>query len=162
MIFASVGTQKPFDRMMGTLDEWAGHHPDVPVVAQVGPSAHTFKAIEAHDKIEPTRFAAYQAEAELLVSHAGMGAILSASALQKPLIIMPRKLELGEHRNDHQMATAQRFSDRTGIHVAWDESVLADLLERRAEIAGTGMAPSSVSTELLATIQSFITHGRAR
>ena len=35
---------------------------------------------------------------------------------------------MGEHRNDHQMATARELTDRPGIKVAWDTGDLASLL----------------------------------
>ena len=36
MIFATVGTQLPFDRLIVALDQWAASSPDVEVFAQIG------------------------------------------------------------------------------------------------------------------------------
>jgi len=36
MIFATVGTQLPFDRLIEALDAWAGEHPHIEVFAQIG------------------------------------------------------------------------------------------------------------------------------
>jgi UDP-N-acetylglucosamine transferase subunit ALG13 len=77
----------------------------------------------------------------------------------KPLVILPRKAALGEHRNDHQMATARRFANRAGVTVAWDEIEL----RRRLDDLDSLLAPQKIepyaSPELLAAVRSFI-HGR--
>ncbi len=58
-----------------------------------------------------------------------MGSILTALELEKPIIIFPRRAALGEHRNEHQLATAKKFSGRTeGVYVAFDEAELIELL----------------------------------
>ena len=54
--------------------------------------------------------------ADAIIAHAGMGTILTALEMGKPLLVMPRRAELGEHRNDHQLATAMRFADLGGRH----------------------------------------------
>jgi UDP-N-acetylglucosamine transferase subunit ALG13 len=46
------------------------------------------------------------ARATLVVGHAGTGTILAARRHGKPLIVVPRRHDLGEHRNDHQVETA--------------------------------------------------------
>jgi len=66
--------------------------------------------------------------ADLIVSHAGMGTILKCLDVGKPLIIMPRITALGEHRNDHQLATAQQFMDFENITVVQSEDELKSAL----------------------------------
>ncbi len=156
MIFAAVGTQMPFDRLVKALDRWAAANPDVTVVAQTGETEIVPEALECHAFLAPEKFAACQMNAELIVSHAGMGAILSAGTLGKPLIMMPRRHALGEHRNDHQMATARRFKCRPGIHVAWDEDELVSLLNRRGDLAAGHEASPFATPELLDAISDFI------
>ena len=46
--------------------------------------------------------------AAAIVAHAGMGTILTALETGKRLLVMPRRAALGEHRNDHQLATVSR------------------------------------------------------
>lgn len=156
MIFAAVGTQLSFDRLIGALDRWASDNRDVRVVAQTGESEYALTALEGYTYLEPARFAKLQAEAELIVSHAGMGAILSAGMLAKPLVIVPRQHALGEHRNDHQMATARHFENRPGIHIAWDEAALRRLLDKRHDLAAAPELSPHASPELLSTISDFI------
>jgi len=59
------------------------------------------------------------------ISHAGMGNILMAAELQKPIIIMPRKRIYNEHVNDHQIDSAQAFSNKEFLHVVYEASELS-------------------------------------
>jgi UDP-N-acetylglucosamine transferase subunit ALG13 len=129
VIFVTVGTQIAFDRMVSVVDDWAARTGEK-VFAQTGPSQRTFTHLDCKGFLEPADFDRYFNEASLIIAHAGMGSILSALSFGKPIIIMPRKAALGEHRNDHQMATAKRFAGQTGVSIAWDENELAALLDK--------------------------------
>jgi UDP-N-acetylglucosamine transferase subunit ALG13 len=101
MIFVTVGTQVQFDRLIRTVDERAGARERSDIFAQIGPSNHQLK----HERlIEPTRFRNCVEAASLVITHAGMGSIITALELGKRIIVMPRRASLGEHRNDHQVA----------------------------------------------------------
>jgi UDP-N-acetylglucosamine transferase subunit ALG13 len=63
-----------------------------------------------------------------LVAHAGIGSILTSLRRSKPLIILPRLASLGEHRNDHQNATAQMIKENKYAYVATNEKELRELL----------------------------------
>lgn len=129
VIFVTVGTQLKFDRMVGAIDQWAGLM-EIQVFSQVGPTEACFSNIQHKQFLEPDELDRFFETAQLVVAHAGMGSIISALSLGKPIIIVPRKASLGEHRNDHQMATAKRFSGRPGVYVAWDEKELVALLDK--------------------------------
>ena len=126
MILVAVGTQFPFDRLVETVDQWAADGTR-DVVAQIGPSSYVPANIQAHSFLPPKEFQALLERADLVIAHCGMGSILSALSHGKPIIVMPRSAAKGEHRNDHQCATAQRFSDQPGVTVAWDEADLRQL-----------------------------------
>ncbi|WP_068085721.1 glycosyltransferase [Novosphingobium rosa] len=130
MILLSVGTQLPFDRLVTAVDRWAAQHPDQEVFAQIGPSAYAPTAMRSEAFIDPVRFSALQAQASLIVSHAGIGSIINAMDMGKPIIILARDHKRGEHRNGHQLATVQRFAHLPGVHVARDPEHLLTLLDR--------------------------------
>ena len=58
------------------------------------------------------------ARADLVVSHAGMGNIIACLEADKPLVLLPRQAKLGEHRNDHQMDTAEAFQRMYNVPAA--------------------------------------------
>lgn len=116
MIFAIAGTQLPFPRLMNALDEMAirvGRQ----ITAQTADPGFSPKNIRAVDFLRGSAFDEEMARSRLIVAHAGIGAIMAAANLSKPIIIMPRRADLGEHRNDHQLATARRFAGVPGITV---------------------------------------------
>lgn len=128
MIFITVGTQLSFDRMVQALDHYF-ENSDEEVFAQTGESSYRPVNIPACAFISPTEADAYFQKASLIIAHAGMGSILTALKYQKPIVIMPRKASLGEHRNEHQIATANWVKALSGVWVAEDEVELIKILE---------------------------------
>lgn len=156
-IFVAVGTQLAFDRLIEAMDTWVADHPDAEVFAQTGPSTYVAKHMDTSPFIPPPVFETHSKEADLIVAHAGTGSIFTALELKKPIIIMPRRAKFGEHRNDHQLATAQRFEDRHGINVAWNEQELHRLLNEPTKLSRPDAAFSHTATpELIAALREFI------
>lgn len=134
MILVTTGTQLPFPRLVAAMDRLApvlGER----VVAQIGPDTGTYPNLETHARLEPETFEALFREARVVVAHAGIGTVLAASRHGKPLVLMPRRHALGEHRNDHQTATAEALRGRPGLYLVADESDLADLLKAQGALA---------------------------
>src|SRR5690606_27179150 len=108
-IFIATGTQLAFARLVTTVDEWAAEHPEAEIFAQVGPSGYRPQHMQSQAYMAPQTFERRSKEADLIIAHAGTGTIFTALELRKPIIVMPRLHEYGEHRNDHQVATVERF-----------------------------------------------------
>lgn len=161
MIFATVGTQGQFDRLIRTIDEWAGAHGRTDVFAQTGQSNYRSRYISAERFIDATEFRNRVEAASLVISHAGMGSIITALELGKRIIVMPRRASLGEHRNDHQIATAQRFAQQGSIMVAFTEQELIDRLDQLQGAYEPERLGSQASPHLISTIRTFIETGRA-
>ncbi|SBV95736.1 glycosyltransferase [uncultured Dysgonomonas sp.] len=127
MIFVTVGTQIPFDRFIKIVDELAGGIDETFVVQALNGnySPQNFKIVNF---ISPDEFNEIVQKARLIVSHAGMGSILTAIDYEKPIIIFPRLVSLGEHRNDHQIATAMAINEKEYAYVAYDKKQLKELL----------------------------------
>lgn len=161
MIFATVGTQLPFDRMLTSLDNWAAHNPNIPVFAQTGSSSGSFPHLKTVSSLSQVEFRDYFERARLVVAHAGMGTILSAAEVGKPLILMPRRLKFNEHRTDHQQDTAQEMARLSNVTVVQDGVALRQELDR-ALSCNFEMGPSTTSNEapeleqLLRTIRDFV------
>lgn len=155
MIFATVGTQLPFLRLIDALNALA---PDLgePVIAQVGASEGNWPALDLRRTLTPAEFEQVFTAARVVVAHAGIGTILSAKRYGRPLVILPRRHALGEHRNDHQLATARQVERLAGIHVAWDTADLAGLLTR-PDLEPAGDRPSPSHAALVARLKAFIT-----
>lgn len=154
MIFVTVGTQLPFDRLVMAVDEWAKDK-DIEVFAQTGETSVKPKSIKHAEYLKPSEADKMFREATLIVSHAGVGSILSALKYKKPILILPRRASLGEHRNEHQLATAKWVGSRSGINVAWDENELIEVLNSAQFKAGESISDFA-SPELIYNVKAFI------
>lgn len=135
MILVTVGTQLPFERLTRTMDDIAPDMEEL-IFAQIGNSAYVPKNFEYCVTMPPTIFESKFKQASRIVSHAGIGSILTAKRYGKPIIIFPRRASAGEHRNDHQLATCAQLENRPGIFVAYDESALRKLVLEPLKTSG--------------------------
>jgi UDP-N-acetylglucosamine transferase subunit ALG13 len=156
MIFVTVGTQLAFDRFIAAVDDWCGANPTVPVFAQVGPTKLTIRHMKHEKFISQEEANKLFLDASLIVTHAGMGSVLTGLKYRKPIVIVPRKASLGEHRNDHQLATAKWLAERSGISVVWDETDIAATLDNYKLLQNGAEIPDHASPELLNRLKEFI------
>lgn len=159
MIFVTVGTQGPFDRLIRTVDEWAGRSGRQDVFAQIGPSDFRPRHIRAEPFIDASVFRESVEGAFLVIAHAGMGSILTALEFGKKVIVMPRRCELGEQRNDHQMATARRLAERGLVIAAFGEDDLRERLDRFHAPERTDPISRQASPQLVAALKAFVENG---
>lgn len=156
MIFVTVGSQEPFDRLIGAVDEWAGLRARSDVFAQIASSTLHPQHIRFTHFVEPSEFNHIMEETRIIVAHAGMGSIISALELGKPIVVMPRRAEFRETRNDHQVATAERFGAQGRIIVAMDENELPAKLDHALTLGETDRIQAQASPHLIATIRNFL------
>lgn len=161
MIFLTIGTQEPFDRLVRAMDQWAEQHAGTALFGQLGalkPDSYRPRHFPFTEFMEAADYDARLTGARLIVAHAGMGSIISALTNAIPIIIVPRRAALGEHRNEHQLATVERFRNRPGIHVADDETALGPLIDRllASDTAGAGGIAPHAAPELIDTLRQFI------
>ncbi|MEM6333619.1 MAG: glycosyltransferase [Planctomycetota bacterium] len=155
-VFVTVGTQLAFDRLIEAMDAWAATAEGVEVFAQIGPSDYQPRHMAFKGFVTPGHCHSAMSAADVIVGHAGMGTILGSLELGKPVLVMPRLEAKGEHRSDHQVATAKRFDGRPGVTVAWDESALPGALAAAGERAARAGIEPTADPELIDAIGGFI------
>jgi UDP-N-acetylglucosamine transferase subunit ALG13 len=129
MIFLTVGTQFPFDRLVRAVDEAVGQNGfKETVFAQIGDSSYQPLNFEAVSSLEKKVFDNYILKASGIISHAGMGTIMVALENHKPLLVMPRLKRYGEVVNDHQNVLARKFGELGHILVAYSEEEFPEKL----------------------------------
>jgi len=156
VIFVTVGTQLTFDRLVTAVDGWAGAAGRSDVFAQIGPTDLRPRHLGYERFISPAECRERMLGADTIVAHAGMGTILTALEIGTPVIVMPRQAQHGEHRNDHQMATARRLAELDMVTVAFDEVQLAQRLDEVDQLAARPRIESHAPDGLLAGIRAFI------
>ncbi|ULQ57941.1 hypothetical protein KJS94_06975 [Flavihumibacter rivuli] len=158
MIFVTTGTQEPFDRLVKCIDELLSEYPDMTFVVQAMKGEYSPQNFELLDFLSPSRFDEYFKSADLIVAHAGMGTILSALVIAKPIIVIPRIQDFNEHRSDHQVATANKMKEMGYVEVANDENELKDILIRLhkgAQLPGKTIGKYA-SDSLVKSLRDFI------
>ncbi len=154
VIFATVGTQLPFPRLIEALDRIAGHH-KLEIVAQTCDPSAAPRHIQARPHLAPDEFDRMVSQATLIVGHAGIGTLLSALKAGIPVILFPRREAFGEHRNDHQLATVDAVEGRAGVYIARDEDALERLIVA-GDLTGSSLGATPSRTKLVDHLKKAI------
>ncbi len=165
MIFVTVGSMFPFDRLAQAADAWAEHNRSRDMLVQIGAGAYEPKHARWVRMMRTNEFNNAIAGCDLVVAHLGMGSIITAMQAQKPIVLLPRIYELGEHTSDHQMHATDWLADRPGIWIAKDTAdlhrLLGDFVSGRIT-QPSEKAASFASPELIENVRSFIAAPRQR
>ena len=155
MIIVTVGMQLGFDRLIEAMDKLAPGL-GMPVIAQNGKGSYRPQNMEARAKIAPSEFEKLVGQARLIVSHAGIGTVLTAARCAKPIVLMPRRADLGEHRNDHQLASVRKLDGRPGILVAMNEDALTSRIAEGLALNDWSAQQSATARQLHSALAAFI------
>ncbi len=132
MIFLTVGTQFPFDRLVKTVDNAFDHGLiEGELFAQIGHSSYQPRNFQSVRFLKKRMFDERLLSSSCVISHAGIGIITSALDYNKPLLVMPRRKKYGEVVNDHQAAIAKKFAQHGYILTALSPE---DLLKSIAKL----------------------------
>lgn len=112
MIFVATGTQKfPLDRLLQTVDALIESSVITEeVFAQTGSSAYQPRHYGSTPFMGKEEFDEKVAACDLLITHSGVGTIISGMQRGKGIIVYPRLAKYGEHVDDHQLQIAEAFS----------------------------------------------------
>lgn len=132
MILVTLGTQdKPFKRLLEAIDKEIdkGNIKDK-VVVQAGCTKYDTDKMEIFDLIPLEKFDDLMSECDLLITHGGVGSIISGLKNGKKVIAVPRLAKYGEHINDHQKQIIEKFNDAGNIIGIEEMDELEDALKR--------------------------------
>lgn len=132
MILITLGTQdKPFTRLLVEVDRQIelGNIKDK-VVVQAGYTKYNSKNMEIFDLIDRDKFSELIASCDLLITHGGVGSILTGLKNKKKVIAVPRLSKYGEHMNDHQIQIIDNFSKMGYILSYMEDDDLGKILKK--------------------------------
>lgn len=157
MIFVTVGSMLPFDRLVRAADAWAAAT-DHEVFAQIGDSRYQPRHMAYARMLTPGEFMQKLRAASLVVAHAGMGTVISAMEAGKPIVVVPRRAADREVTTDHQIHTANWLKEKPGIYVAATEADVPSVIG--SALAALDAAPTplqdSAPPEFISRIRSFL------
>lgn len=159
MILVTVGMQVGFDRLIRAMDALA---PSLgcEVIAQIGVGSYEPQNMVSRQQIGPSEFEELVAQSQLIVSHAGIGTILTAQRFSTPIVLFPRRLDHGEHRNDHQVATVNNLRGRSGLIIAMEKDELPAKIAEGLQMGESKLALSATAQRLHSAIENFIENGQ--
>jgi len=134
MIFVTLGTHdKPFTRLLKKIDKEIikGNIKDK-VIVQAGKTPYESKNMEILDLVPMDTFENYIKEADLIITHGGVGSIMSALKLNKKVIAVARLAKYHEVVNDHQIQIIENF-DEAGYIIGVTEMNNLDKALKRAK-----------------------------
>lgn len=132
MILVLLGTQdKPFTRLIETIDNLIVKKLiKEEVIAQLGFTKYKSKNIKGFDLIPSDELNKLIKKADLIITHGGVGSILSAVQMNKKVIAVPRLALYKEHTNDHQIQIVDEFAKTGYILKADNPSDLEQVLKK--------------------------------
>ncbi len=132
MIFVTLGTQdKPFTRLLEAIQKQidAGVIKDK-VIVQAGYTKFESDDMKIYELINMDEFDKLIKECDILITHGGVGNILTGLKYNKKIIAAARLEKYGEHTNDHQLQIVDKFADEGYILKLSDFDKLDDTLEK--------------------------------
>lgn len=122
MILVLLGTQKnEFNRLLEAIEKnIIDGNIKEKVIVQAGCTKYTCKFMEIFDLIPKEDIEELKKKARIIITHGGVGSILSCVKLDKKVIAVPRLLKYNEHVNDHQKQLVEKF-DKKGYIIGLED-----------------------------------------
>ena len=116
MILVLLGTQNnSFSRLLEEVERCINSNIiKEEVIVQAGYTKFKSKHMKIFDLISTKKLEELQDKANIIITHGGVGSIVSSIKKGKKVIAIPRLHKYGEHVNDHQKEMLCR-SEQTGL-----------------------------------------------
>ena len=153
MILVLLGTQNnSFCRLLEEIEKNIknGNITDK-VIVQAGHTKFKSDNMEIFDLIPQGKLDNLIKDADLIITHGGVGSIMAGARLNKKIIAVPRLKKYGEHVNDHQLEIIDTFRKQGIILAINDVSELEQALKniqdfkpQRNEVENAEMATNKI------------------
>lgn len=149
MIFVSLGThEQPFERALDLVADLARRDS---VVVQHGATLPRpeLPGVQWSTYLDWEPLCAYMRQADMVITHAGVGSAVTAIRAGKKPVLVPRLARYGEHVDDHQLQLAERLAE-FGLAVVWTPERQVDGLVAEAHGSASSFAAGRHSPLALA------------
>lgn len=132
MILVILGTQdKEFPRLLDAVErEIRNGNIKEKVMVQAGQTIYQTDDMEMFDLLPAPEFNKLMDEADIIITHGGVGSILTAIKKGKKIIAAARLAKYKEHHNDHQKQIIKEFADQGYLLELKDFYKLDKVLEK--------------------------------
>ena len=131
MIFVTLGSQKfQFNRLLKKLDNLVKNSKiKEEIFAQIGYSDYKPQNYKYKDFVDRDQFKDIMSKSDIVITHGGTGAIITAVKQGKKVIAVPRLAKFGEHVDDHQIQIVTEFENSEIIKAVYDMEQLESVLK---------------------------------
>lgn len=157
MILVTLGTQdKPMPRLLEYIEELIkkGYITDE-VIVQAGCTKFQSNNMKIFDLIPMDELEVLTKKADIVITHGGVGSIITALKLGKKVIACPRLKKFNEHTNNHQLQIIDAFSKSGFILAIYDNNTLAEVLEKASTFVPNTF--TSNTNNMINLIDNYIT-----
>lgn len=132
MILIVLGTQdNSFHRLLEKVQELIDKNViKEKVIVQAGRTKFESKEMEIYSLMPYNKLEQIMKEADLVITHGGVGSIVMALKLGKKVIAIPRLSQFNEHVNDHQIQIVDSFDKQRFLIGLIELNDLQQALER--------------------------------
>ena len=154
-IFIALGTHpQQFDRLLKALDRLvASKKIKGKIFAQIGNSTYEPKNFPFRKFLKPKEYEREMKSADIIISHAGAGSIITALKYEKPLIVVPRLKRFNEHTDDHQIDLARALEEKGKALAVFNLRNLAQAIKKAKHFKPK---TKSDRTKLIKRIRTFL------
>lgn len=154
LVFASVGTDHhPFDRLVTWMEELVTVMPDLSVFVQHGRSRRPGRGVDSAPILPYPELQRLVATAAVVVTHGGPATIMDVRAAGRVPIVVPRRPDLGEHVDEHQVLFARRIAREGHIRLAEDRDVFGREVE---SMLLEPVRPDPVTSDVERAVSRFV------
>ena len=156
MILVMLGTQNnSFERLLKELDRLKEKKIiKEKIIVQAGYTKYDSKNLEIFDFIDKDSLEKYQSQADIIITHGGVGSIISSLKKDKKVIAVPRLKEFDEHVNDHQKDIVESFSKNGYIIGIEDIKDLEDAYKKINKFKPNKYIPNN--SKIIKIVEDFI------
>ena len=131
MIFITLGSQKfQFNRILKEIDTLIDDDLiNEEVFAQIGNSNYVPRNFQYKQFLDREEFKEYIMRSDIVITHGGTGAIMTAVKENKIVIAVPRLQKYGEHVNDHQIQIVKNFEQSNIVFPLYDIDKLGSAIK---------------------------------
>lgn len=132
MILVVMGShERPFMRLAKELEKLIKENKiKEKVIVQLGYTPYKINGADCHDFIEFSKMQKYIKNCDILITHSGVGSIVSGIENKKPVIAIPRLKELNEHTDNHQLQITKLMEKEGKIIAVYDIKKLAKAIKK--------------------------------
>ena len=156
MVLVMLGTQNnSFHRLLEEIDRLIENKViNEEVIVQKGYTKYESKNMKTMDFISRDELENLEKQASYIITHGGVGSIVSSLEKGKKVIAVPRLHKYSEHVNDHQKEIIKKFNENKNIIGIQSVEELEDAVKRVSEFKPNQFRGNN--QKMLKIIEEFI------